>query len=143
MGELLSPLPAARLSERCLNCLSGEATVRLSGGCLPLEAPGGATRVVAASSPALQSAPAVTWELSVCRGLETPGRGHSSAQLVAGASLLSLALAASTCQRRRPDTGLCPRRPGLPGLCCWNPAPATQPPSRGAAAGAPPSYSPV
>ena len=71
MGELLNPLPDAGLSERCLSCLSGEATVRLGGGCCPR----GRTTVAAASSGALDSAPAVTTELSVCRGLDAPGAG--------------------------------------------------------------------
>ena len=54
----------------------------------------------AASSGALDSAPAVTTEISVCRGLD--------AQLGAGASLLSWALWASACPGGRPDPGLCP-----------------------------------
>ena len=75
MGELLRPLPGAGLSECCLSCLSHEATVRLSGGCFPLEAPGGTTTVAVDSSGALDSAPAVTMELSVCRGLGALGAG--------------------------------------------------------------------
>ena len=75
LGEVLSPLPGAGLSESCLSCLSSEATVRLSGGCLPREAPEGATTVTVASSPALESAPAVATELLVCRGLDAPGAG--------------------------------------------------------------------
>ena len=73
-GELLSPLPGAGLSERCLSGLSGEATVRLSGG-LSCESPGGTTTVAVASYGSLDSAPAVTKELLVCRGLDAPGAG--------------------------------------------------------------------
>ena len=44
--------------------------VRLSGGCLFCEAPGGTIAVAAASSGAPDSASAVTMELSVCRTLD-------------------------------------------------------------------------
>ena len=50
--------------------------MRLSGGCLPCEAPGGTTTVAAASSGALESAPAVATELLVCRGMDALGAGR-------------------------------------------------------------------
>ena len=119
LGELLSPRAGAGLSNICLTFLCGEATVRLTGGCLPREAPGVTTTVAAASSRALESAPAVTPELSVYRGLDAPGAGplicSARGHLVAGVSLLSWALLASACPGGKPDIGLCPRRPGLPG----------------------------
>ena len=59
MKELLCPLPGAGLSECCF----------------PHEAPEGTTAVAAASSGALDSAHAVTMELSTCRGLEAPEAG--------------------------------------------------------------------
>ena len=96
----------------------------LSGGCLPHEAPAGTIRVAAASSRALDSAPTLTMELSVCRGLDAPGAGPLICSAGAGASLLSWALLPSACPgRERPDPGLCPRRPVLPGLLCWIHAP--------------------
>ena len=136
MGELLSPLPHAGLSERCLICLSGEATERLIGGCLSCEAPEGTTTVAAASSPALDSAPAVTKELSVCRGQDAPGSGPLICSARAGASLWSCGLLASLCAGRRLDPGLYPQCPVLPGLRCWirasrraahSPEPLTEP----------------
>ena len=92
MGELLSPLPDAGLCERCSTCLSCDATVRLSGGCLSSETPGGTTTVAAASSPALDLAPAVTKELSVCRVLDAPGAGPliCSPQVPGGRSVLAV-----------------------------------------------------
>ena len=74
MGELLSPLPGAGLSESCLTCLSCEATMKLCGGCLSCEAPGGTTTVVA-SSPALESAPAVATGALSPQGLGCSGGG--------------------------------------------------------------------
>ena len=50
--------------------------MRLCGGYLPWEAPGGTTTVAAASSGALESAPIVTTELSVCGSLDALGAGH-------------------------------------------------------------------
>ena len=93
LWELPSLLTGARLSGSCLSCLSREATVRLSGGCLSCEAPEGTTTVAVASSPALESAPAVTTsDLS----LQGPGcsRGratdlHSSGSL-GGRSVLAV-----------------------------------------------------
>ena len=49
--------------------------MRLIGVFLSCEAPVGTTTVAAASSRALESAPAVTTELSVCRGLDALGEG--------------------------------------------------------------------
>ena len=129
LGELLSPLPGAGLSERCLSCLSSEATVRLTGGCLPCETSGGTAAVMAASSPALESAPAVTTKLPVRRGLDAPGRGLTySARTRLQVSSLSWALLPPPVPGGRPDPGLCPQHPGLLGLRCWNCAPAAQPP---------------
>ena len=57
--------------------------------------------MAAASSGALDSAPAVIMELSVCRGLDAPGAGplicSARGHLVVGVSLLSCALPASAC----------------------------------------------
>ena len=59
----------------------------------------------AASSPALESAPAVTTGALSLQGLDAPGAGaadlHSSGRLVAGMSLLSCALLASACPGER------------------------------------------
>ena len=74
-GGASQPPVWCRLSESCLTCLSHEATVKLNGGCLSIEAPGGTTTVAVTSSPALESAPAETMELSVHRGLDAPGAG--------------------------------------------------------------------
>ena len=115
MRELLCPLPGAGLS----------------GGCLSCEAPGGTTTVVAARPGALDSAPAVTTELSVSRGLDAPGVGPLICSARGGVSLLSWALLASTClgRRGRSDPGLCPRRPVLPGLLFWIRAPGRAAPA--------------
>ena len=75
--------------------------------------------MAAASSGALESAPAVTTELSICRGLDAPGAWPLSAQFGAGASFPSWALLASACPWGRPDPGMFPWRPVLPGLRCW------------------------
>ena len=58
MGELLCPLPGAGLS----------------AGSLTPEAPGGTTPVAPASSGNPYSAPAVTWEQSICRAWRLWGR---------------------------------------------------------------------
>ena len=47
--------------------------------------------------------------------------------------MLSCALLASACPRGRPDPGLCPQRPLVPGLHCWiralgGAAPSAEPP---------------
>ena len=56
--------------------------MRLSGVCLSCEAPGGTPTVEVSRSGALESAPAVAMELSVCRSLDALGAGaadlHSS-----------------------------------------------------------------
>ena len=101
LGELLSPLPGARLSGSCLSCLSCEATVRLSWGCLSCEALGGTTTVAADSSPALESAPAVT---TAAPSPQVPGCTRGGGLIctawgrwAAGASLLSCVFLASAC----------------------------------------------
>ena len=112
MGELLSPLPGAGLSE-CLSCLSGEATVRLSGGCLPREAPGGTTTVAAASSPALESAPAVTTELFVSRTWRL--RGWAADLLSSGQEHLAVLCPPGLCLSwREAGSWAVSRRPLLP-----------------------------
>ena len=128
MGEPLSLLPGAGLTERCLSCLPCEATVRLSGGSLPCEAPGGTTPVAQASSGALESAPAVTPGLSVCRAWRLRGRA---------ADLLSSGQEPPRCpgaSRPLPVPGevgswAVSRRPVLPGLRCWSRAPGGPAPS--------------
>ena len=89
-----------------------------------------------ASSGALDSAPAVTTELSLCRGLDAPGAGPLICSAWAGASLLSWAILASAWAGRSLDPGVCPRCPVLPGLRCWiralgraAPSPQTRSPS--------------
>ena len=66
--------------------------------------PGGTTTVAAASSPALESAPTVTTQFPVCRGLMLPGRGAltctARGRPAAGVSSLSWALQASACPGR-------------------------------------------
>ena len=112
MGELLCPLPGAGLS----------------GGCLPREAPGGTTPVAAASSGALDSAPAVTPELSVCRAWRLRG---------GAADLLSSGQERPCCpgpSRPLPVPGeagswAVSRRPVLRGLRCWIRAPGRAAPS--------------
>ena len=71
------------------------------------------------SSGALDSAPAVTMELSVCRARRLRGG--------AGASLWSCALPASACLGGRSDPGLCLELPVLPVMCCWIRAPGCTP----------------
>ena len=148
----VAPMLGAWLSESCLTFLSCEATVRLSGGCLSWEAPGG-TILVAASSPALESASTVTTELSVCRGLDAPGAGvtdlHSSGP-PGGRSILAVLCPPGFClfggERRILGCvpgALCSRACAL-GIAL----PATQLPSCGASAGAasellPGSHSPL
>ena len=89
--------------------------------------------MAAASSGALDSAPAVTTELSVCRGRDAPGAGPLICSAQAGASLLSCALPASACPGGRPDPGLCPGAL-CSGTCAVGFAlPAEQPPLCGAA----------
>ena len=86
--------------------------------------------MAAASSGALESAPAVTTELSVCRGLDAPGVGATD--------LLSLGQECPCSpgpSRLLPvpwgalDLGLSPQHPVLPGLCCWIRAPGRAAPS--------------
>ena len=74
LGELLSPLPGARLSGSCLSC----------------QDPGGTTTVAPASSPVLESAPAVTTTAPSPQGpgcsREVGAHLHSSGPPVAGGS---------------------------------------------------------
>ena len=87
--------------------------MRLIGGCLSCEAPG-ETTVVAASSGALESAPAVTMELSVCRGLDALGAGPLICS-ARGRSVLAVLGPPGLClSRGEVDPGLCPGA-----LCSW------------------------
>ena len=112
MGELLSPLPGAGLS----------------GDCLPREAPGGTTTVVAASSGALDSAPAVTKDLSVCRGLDAPRVGPLICS-ARGRSVLAVLGPPGLCLSRGEAGSWAVWRPVLPGLRCWIRAPSCAAPS--------------
>ena len=73
--------------------------MRLIGVFLSCEAPVGTTTVAAASSRALESAPAVTTELSVCRGLDALGEGPLICSTWGRSVLAVLSLLASACPR--------------------------------------------
>ena len=100
--------------------------------------PGGTTTVAVAGCPALESAPTVT---TTALSMQGPGRWEGGAPIcaawglpVAGASLLSCALLASTFPEGAPDPGLCPPAPWAPGPAplksrSWGPA-APSPQSR-------------
>ena len=91
MGELLCPLPGAGLC----------------GCCLPREAPGGATPVAAISTGNLESAPAVTPGLSVCRAWRL--RAGPLICSARGRSVLAVLGPPGLClSQGRPDPGLCP-----------------------------------
>ena len=77
-----------------------------------------------ASSPALESAPAVTTATPSLQGTGCSGAGPLTCSAWGPqrqvSSLSCLSPPASACPGCRPDPGLCPRCPGLPGLHCWN-----------------------
>ena len=116
-GELLSPLLGAGLRGSCLSCLSCEATVKPSGCCLSFEAPGGTTIVAAASSGALDSAPALTMESQSARAWMLQGGADlQSSGPPGGRSILAvLGPPASACPVGSTDPGLCPPVPWAPG----------------------------
>ena len=70
--------------------------------------------MVVASSGALDSAPAVTTELTVCRGLEAPGAGLLICSAWGKSVLAVLGLPGLCLSRGRSDPGLCPQCPVLP-----------------------------
>ena len=109
--------------------------MRLIGVFLSCEAPVGTTTVAAASSRALESAPAVTTELSVCRGLDALGEGPLICSTW-GRSVLAVLCPPGLClspgERRILD---CVRRhPVLPACAVGFALPAAQPLLRGASA---------
>ena len=122
LEELPHPLQGAWLSGSCLSCGP------LFHGIRTLSQAQGDTRtttLAGASSPALESAPTVTTVVSqstlswmllgqgalICTAWGCP---------VAGESLLSCALPASTCPKEHRILGCVPQRPGIRDLCCWN-----------------------
>ena len=111
--------------------------------------PGETTTGAVASYPALESVPAVTPQLPLCRGLDAPGAGAlictARRRLAAGASLLSCVLLASTCADHSWILGCVHQRLGLQGLRHgWSDTPGAaqpphvEPPPEGVAPRAPP-----
>ena len=104
---------------------------------------GGATTLAAARSPALESAPRSKYRsLPVCTDLGVPwmagGADLHSLGVPGGRSILAVLcpprLGLSRGRGGAQDPELCPRRPGIHGLRCWNHAPGAQPPLPGASA---------
>ena len=108
LGELLCPLTGAGLS----------------GSCLPHSAQGGTTTVVVASFGALDSAPAVTREPSLCRGLNAPWAGPLIWSAWGRSVLAVLGPPGHCLSWGRSDPELCPGLPCAPGpelldSCSW------------------------
>ena len=114
-GELPRPLPGARLSGSCLSCKTPGSLVALLSPRYKVT-PGGTTSLAAASSAALESAPAVTTRVSQSAGAwMLRGWGvllcTAWGTQLAETSLLPCVLPASACSGGVLDLGLCPLAP--------------------------------
>ena len=126
-----APLPARCTTQRAV--YPGEASVPW----LPTPprhrvTQGGTTPLAAARSPALESAPAVTTAVPSPHGpgCSWGGRGADlpSLGVPGGGSVLAVLGPPRLCLSRGEHRilGCVPRRPGIPGLRCWNRAPGAQ-----------------